>query len=66
MWRTSAASNLDTADTNDTGALDLTEGIVILNDFFRPGTGSSAPGPFACGPDPTPDQLGCAGYPPCE
>jgi hypothetical protein len=57
---------LDAADANDDGRLGLTDGIVILLDFFRPGTGIPAPGPFACGGDPSPDALGCRSYPPCE
>ena len=57
---------LDAADAWDDGHLDITDGIVILLDFFRPGTGISTPGPFACGPDPTDDDLDCLVYPPCE
>ena len=61
-----APSCLDTADTNDSGRVDISDGLLILNDFFGPGTRISAPGPFDCGPDPTPDELGCASHPPCE
>lgn len=56
----------DTADTNDSGGVDLTDCLVILNDFFRPGTGIPAPGPFECGSDPTVDGLNCESYPPCD
>lgn len=57
---------LDAADAYDDGEVNMTDGILILHDFFRQGTGISEPGPFTCGGDPTPDQLGCASYTPCE
>lgn len=57
---------LDTADTDDSGQVDISDGFTILHDFFRPGTGIPDPGPFDCGPDPTTDGLGCLSYPPCE
>ncbi|MBI4607038.1 MAG: VCBS repeat-containing protein [Planctomycetes bacterium] len=51
---------LDAADSNDDGRADISDGIHTLNDFFREGTGIPAPGPFECGPDPTPDGVPCA------
>jgi len=50
---------LDAADAEDNGFLNITDVLVILNDFFRDGTGIPDPGPFSCGTDPTPDQLDC-------
>ena len=55
----------DSADTDDSGTIDLTDGLLILLDFFRDDTGIASPGPFKCGVDPTPDTLPCAGFPPC-
>ena len=50
----------DAADVNDDGRLDLTDAIQLLGYLFR-GEGPPPP-PFpACGPDPTPDGLSCAG-----
>ncbi|MBI4606314.1 MAG: VCBS repeat-containing protein [Planctomycetes bacterium] len=57
---------LDAADTTDDGRVDISDGIAILLDFFRPGTGIPDPGPFYCGEDPSPDALACRRYPFCE
>ena len=52
------------ADVNDTGVIDLTDGVLVLNFLFAMG---AEPGmPFAeCGPDPTPDELTCDAFVPC-
>jgi hypothetical protein len=56
---------LDAADGNDDGEVDLADAIAVLNHLFA-GTGD-LPLPFdECGVDPTPDELGCEGFPPCE
>jgi hypothetical protein len=43
----------DAADTDDSGKLDLTDAIASLQFQFMGGTPPAAPGPTACGPDPT-------------
>ncbi len=54
----------DAADINDDGVLDQTDCDYLLEFLF--GSGSPPPAPFpGCGVDPTPDQLGCASFPPC-
>ncbi len=56
---------LDAADTEDDGALNLTDGLKILLDFFGPGTSITEPGPFRCGFDPTEDVLPCTSHASC-
>lgn len=59
---------LDAADVNDSGgaAVDISDATSLFGFLFL-GTFSDLPAPgfAACGADGTPDQLGCAGYPPC-
>ena len=55
----------DAADATDDGRTDISDGLRILLDFFIPGTAIPTPGPFACGLDPTPDDLSCLEEPPC-
>ncbi len=55
----------DAADANDDGKNDLADAIAILQHLF------AASGPLrepfrACGPDPTPDALGCVSFPACR
>jgi hypothetical protein len=50
----------DAADSNDDGILDITDASSTLDFLFRGGPGIPDPGPRTCGPDPTPDDLGCA------
>ncbi|HZN60265.1 MAG TPA: hypothetical protein VFD71_19490, partial [Planctomycetota bacterium] len=51
----------DAVDADDNGRLEITDPIRILGYLFLGGTQPPAPGPNACGPDPTPDALGaCA------
>ena len=48
----------DAADADDTGVVELTDAIVELGWLFLGNpTDLPAPGPLACGPDPTPDDL---------
>jgi hypothetical protein len=49
---------LDAADVDDTGQLDLTDPITLLNYLFRQGTPPAAP-LDAPGVDPTADDLDC-------
>ena len=55
----------DAADATDDGRVDISDGLRILLDFFIPGTAIPSPGPFVCGPDPTPDGLACSEDSPC-
>lgn len=53
----------DAADINDDGLLDIADPIFTIHYLF--GAGQPPQGPtISCGPDPTPDGLGCASYPP--
>lgn len=55
----------DSADLNDNGKLDLADGIMVLVYLYS--TGAIIPEPFeACGHDPTPDNLSCNAFSPCE
>jgi hypothetical protein len=47
----------DAADVNDDGAINGAD-LSALQDFLGGGPPPPAPGPFECGPDPTPDPLG--------
>ncbi len=49
----------DAADADDSGALDLTDGLAILDYLFRFGSPPPAPGPEGCGADGTADELDC-------
>lgn len=55
---------LDAAAVRDCPGLDLGDGIVTLIFLFQGGS-MRAPGAFACGDDPTFDNLGCQEYPHC-
>jgi hypothetical protein len=52
----------DAADTDDSGILDLTDAITSLQFLFMGGPPPAAPGPYECGPDPTPEDQ----YTDCE
>jgi hypothetical protein len=54
----------DAADTNDTGNVDLTDGIYLLNYLFSGGKEPAAPFP-ACGTDFTNDTLTCKHHDSC-
>jgi hypothetical protein len=56
---------LDAADANDDGKVGITDPICTLLHLFQ--GGPPLPGPTtACGPDPTPDELGCREFMECE
>ncbi|MBI4584312.1 MAG: lamin tail domain-containing protein [Planctomycetes bacterium] len=61
----------EAADANNDGALDISDGVTILKFTFLGGTPPADPGPPGepCGSDPdspgSPQDLGCANYPPC-
>jgi hypothetical protein len=56
---------LQSADANDSDEVDLTDAIYLLNFLFLSGPEPGAPF-AACGLDPTPGELVCITYPPCE
>jgi len=47
----------DSGDANDDGGLDISDPVVLLAWLFSMGDDPGAPGPYACGPDPSPDPL---------
>ena len=56
---------LDAADANDDGKIDIADAIAVLGYLF--GGLPTLPEPFeTCGEDPTPDDLGCEAFLPCE
>lgn len=54
---------LDSADANDDGGTNIGDAITILSVLFA--GAPPFPPPTTCGPDPTPDFLDCASFPPC-
>jgi hypothetical protein len=55
---------LDSADVDDDGIRDITDAIRLLGSLFLGAEAPPAPYP-SCGPDPTPDALGCGAAPAC-
>jgi len=56
---------LDAADSDDSGSIDLSDAVYTLQYLFLAGDPPVHPGPFLCGGDETPDELGtCSGPPP--
>ncbi len=58
---------MDAADSNDDEGVNIADAIYILQNLFASGPPIPAPGPDACGPDPTPHPTGgvdldCTGY----
>jgi hypothetical protein len=51
------ATCLDALDVNDDGQVDLSDPIGVLGFLFQGAAAPPAPGPDACGPDPTDDTL---------
>ncbi len=56
---------LDAGDVDDDGSLGHADPIDLLAYLFENGPAPPAPGPNACGPDPTDDALDCASFEPC-
>ncbi|MBI4600438.1 MAG: hypothetical protein HY721_00620 [Planctomycetes bacterium] len=54
---------LDAADADDDGEISIGDAVWILSYAEGFGQPPMPPGPQECGPDPTPDRLGCADYP---
>jgi hypothetical protein len=57
-------SCMDACDCNDDGQVNIADAICKLSYLFSGGPPPSSPHP-ECGPDPTPDSLDCASFPPC-
>ncbi len=55
----------DAADFDDVEGIQITDPILILTFLFRGVDLSRPPGPFECGPDPTPDEFTECDYPSC-
>lgn len=56
---------IEAADTNDSSNVDLLDAIFLLSHLFT--GGPVPPDPWVeCDVDPTPDDLTCESYPPCE
>jgi hypothetical protein len=51
----------DAADANDDGLEDAADAILLIGHIFVGSRAPPAPGPEACGPDPSGDALECAG-----
>lgn len=54
---------LDASDSNDSGEVDISDAVFTLNNLFLGGPEPLAPGPNACGSDPTGDGLPPCSYP---
>jgi hypothetical protein len=48
----------DARDANDDARVDLSDAVFVLTFLFLGGLPIPDPGPDACGPDPTADELG--------
>ena len=56
---------LDAADTDDNGALEITDAVYLLSFLFLGGPAPEQPFP-SCGPDPTIDDLTCESFAICD
>ena len=57
---------MDAMDTNDSGRVDISDAVSLLNFLFLGDQVPSAPGPSACGIDPTDDDVTCESFAPCS
>ena len=55
----------DAADADESGVLDLSDGVYTLGYLFLGTTAPPLPGPDACGPDVAADELGACFYAAC-
>lgn len=55
-----APACLDATDATDDGAIDIADGIRLLQYIFVTGEPTPPPGPTVCGDDPTDDSLECS------
>ena len=58
-------SCMDACDCNDDGQVNIADAICKLGFLFSGGPPPPSPHP-ECGPDPTPDNLDCLSFPPCQ
>lgn len=58
-------SCMDSCDCNDDGQVNIADAICKLAFLFNAGPPPPSPHP-ECGPDPTPDNLDCLAFPPCQ
>jgi hypothetical protein len=66
LFNNSGTLCIDANDVNDSGTVSITDAVNVLCFIFCPGT-PLPPTPFPeCGPDPTPDPLGCVSFPSCQ
>ena len=56
----------DAGDSNDDGVVNLSDAVNTLLFLFVGNADIPAPGPNACGKDPTEDAIGCAEYAACR
>lgn len=60
-----APACLDAVDVNDSNTTDIADAVYLLQYLFA--SGSAPKQPFdTCGPDPTPDDLICESFAPCQ
>ncbi len=59
-----AVDCMSACDANDDHAVDIGDGVHLLQGLFLSGPDPAPPFP-GCGVDPTPDSLPCVAYPPC-
>ena len=58
-------SCLAALDSNSDGARNVADAVFVLNFLFAGGGAPLAPFP-ECGPDPSPETVDCASFPPCQ
>jgi len=56
----------DASDANDSGRVDVSDGVWIVRWLFAGAPPPPPPGPIVCGADPTPDGLGPCVVSSCE
>ncbi len=56
----------DAADANDDESYNIGDALYIAQWLFNNGPDIPPPGPYVCGPDPTPHPLGGPDLPPCD
>jgi len=61
-----APTCMKSADVNDDSQVDIADPIYLLNYLFAPGSPAPPPPFEECGTDPTPDDLSCESFEPCE
>jgi len=62
-WLFSGDAEPGCVDANDSGDVDLSDAVYIFGFLFLADPAPSAPGPHACGPDPSVDEISCQASP---